>query len=88
MHLLDHGLTGAIVPNIVCKAGKFYMWDNKEDNKDTPAERFEAFVVNTIFLLNCNCLLPKIEDMGSCMKAEQWGHLVTILPVVVFNAWQ
>ncbi|KAG8756816.1 hypothetical protein FRC12_010451 [Ceratobasidium sp. 428] len=88
MHLFDHGLTRAIVRDIIYKPGMFRSRDAEEDDGEAPEARFDAFVQRTIFPSHCSRLPPKIEKMGGRMKAEQWRNLVTILPVAVFEAWR
>ncbi|QRV83198.1 Transposase family tnp2 [Ceratobasidium sp. AG-Ba] len=87
MHLFDHGITAALVRDIIYSPGMLRKLFRQQPVEDQPESRFDAFVQRTYFPSHCGRLPPKIENMGARMKAEQWRTLLVILPAALFAAW-
>ncbi|KAF8594307.1 hypothetical protein BDV93DRAFT_459249, partial [Ceratobasidium sp. AG-I] len=88
MHLFDHGVTPALIRDIIYKPGMLRKRFHRQPVDETPEARFDAFVQRTYFPSHCSRLPPKIEKMGGRMKAEQWRTLRVILPAAFFEAWR
>ncbi|QRV85804.1 Transposase family tnp2 [Ceratobasidium sp. AG-Ba] len=88
MHLFDHGVTPAIVRDIIYLPGMLAERYRGQPYDQTPEARFDTFIARTYFPSHCGRLPPKISRMGTGMKAEQWRTLLTVLPGALFDAWQ